>query len=71
MKHRVINRDKIVEAWIKEPYDGDGIIDPRGWRVMIGLDYNNGRRISIDMDSEQDCINFINSLEMLPIKSTK
>ena len=67
MKHRVINRDKIAEAWIEEPYDGDGFINPHGWRVMIGLDYNNGRRISIDMPSEADCINFINSLNFVKI----
>ena len=67
MKHRVINRDKIVEAWVDEPCTGDKWLPDSGWRVMIELDYNNGRRIFIDMDSESDCINFINSLNFVKI----
>ena len=65
MKHRVINRDKIVDAWIEEPYDGDEFSNPHGWR--IGIQIGKWRTITKEMDSESDCINFINSLNFVKI----
>ena len=67
MKHRVINRDKIVEAWVVEPDTNSNLITPEGWRVMVEFDRRFDSVVSIKMDSESDCINFINSLNFVKI----
>lgn len=76
MKHWVINKDRIIEAYANEPYDieNDRFGEGHGWQVIVEIDKGNSTGngiIIIDMESEQDCIYFINRLEMLPIKSTK
>lgn len=52
MKHRVINRYKIVEAYVEEPKD-----NLHGWRVIVVFGFV----------PESDCINFINSLNFVKI----
>lgn len=65
MKHRVINRYKIVEAYVEEPKD-----NLHGWRVVVVFDFvPDGYPIfsKFDMDTESECINFINSLNFVKI----
>lgn len=70
MKHRVINRDSIIEAWVNEPEEDDmhPFCDPHGWRVII--ETVREYRITVDMDSEQDRIAFIDSLGFISIKKS-
>lgn len=70
MKHRVINRDSIIEAWVSEPEEDDmhPFCDPHGWQVTI--ETVREYRITIDMESEADCINFINSLGFISINKS-
>lgn len=66
MKHRVINRDKIVNAWVEEPEDGkDFMTYEHGWQVCMTTVIES--TITLNMESESECINFINSLNFVKI----
>ena len=73
MKHHHINTSKIYEAFVKEPHEDDGS-DPfdrgsHGWQVVLvmGYDENGFSRTVIDKESEQACLEFLNSLGLLKV----
>ena len=68
MRH-FVNRDKILEAYITEPYANSGeswdISSSKGWEVVLTMGYlQDGYpvRINIPLSSELECINKINEL---------
>ena len=73
MKHRHINKDKIIEVFYSEPYEPDAEMpfgEKHGWRVILIVGYeDNGYaiRIIIDKESEKDCVDFINNLNLTPL----
>jgi hypothetical protein len=64
---RAINKDKIVEAFIRKPYKNTGENwdheSSHGWQVVLVIDISpEATHYIIDKESEEECIEFINSL---------
>lgn len=73
MKNRVINKDKIIEAFYLEPYEPDSEMpfgEKHEWRIILICDYLSDRyenKVTIDKHTEQECIDFIDNLGLLKI----
>lgn len=72
-KMKAINRDKIIEASIIEPYEFDSEApfgSSHGWQVLLVVGYTmEGYPIqkNIDMENEDQCIEFIKGLNFVLI----
>ena len=74
MKHHVINKDKIYEAYVNEPYEADSDLPfsgtSHGWQIVLVLGYSNDgyqNKTVIDKNNEEECIDFIKSLNFLNV----
>ena len=63
-----INRDKIIEMYIKKPYESkkDDIFNKssHGWQVIA---ITSSITITVDKDSEQECKEFIDKFEFIKV----
>ena len=66
-----INRDKIIEAYISEPYISTGeiydIYASHGWQIVFIMGYADDgyhNKVVCDMDSEDSCINKMMELNL-------
>jgi hypothetical protein len=72
MKSRVINRSKVIEAFILEPCESDAenpYSITHGWQVVfvVGYDQNYPIQVIIDKESEKECIELVNELDFLKV----
>jgi hypothetical protein len=74
MKNHVVNKDKILEAFILEPYKSDNDLPfdhpSHGWQVVFVMYYypdGYPAQITINKESEEECVDLINSLGFLKI----
>lgn len=68
---RYINKNKIIEASISEPYENCNeswdISESHGWRLILHIGYQcDGypNLIKIDYDSKEECLNAIKKLNL-------
>lgn len=66
---KAVNRDKIIEAQIIEPYENDPTIpidgNTHGWQVALIVGYTNEGfpiKMIIDKESEYECKQFMYNL---------
>ena len=81
MKHHVVNRDKIIHAFVEEPHviPEDGPITsaiwtrPHGWQVVLVVGHDARGRVDIVLpkDNEEECIKLIDRLNYTKIKSNE
>jgi hypothetical protein len=71
---RVINKDKIIEAYIKEPYENSGeqwdYHHTHGWQVIIVVGYlseGQEKSITIDKNSKEECEELLQSFGFVPV----
>ena len=65
---RVINKDRVIEAYVIEPYKNSGeqwdYTPTHGWRVILVVGFlaeGQERQIIIEKESKEECIKLINS----------
>jgi len=74
MKYHHINKHKIIEAFYLEPYSPDAEMpfgEKHEWRIVLIVGFHQDgypNKITIDKETEKECIDFINSLNLTPIK---
>lgn len=62
---RAINKDKIIEAYIREPYVH--VKFSIGWGVILIVGYSQENQpitILVEKNSQQECIEFLESLSL-------
>lgn len=71
---RVINKDKVIEAFIREPYINSGeqwdMGHTHGWQVILVVGYladGYQRDIIIDKESRDECVNLIQKLGFIDV----
>lgn len=73
MKLHVVNKDKIVEAFYLEPYAPDSEMpfgEKHEWRIVLicgRLQDGYPNKITIDKNTEKECVDFLNNLGFITI----
>ena len=71
MKNHLVNKDKIIEAFYLEPYSPDKDMhfgEKHDWRIVLIIGYQSDgypNKITIDKESEKECIDFLDNLGFL------
>ena len=65
---RAINKDRVIEAYIREPYVNSGeqwdYGHTHGWQVVLVVGYlseGQERSVVIDKETKEECVDLINS----------
>lgn len=70
---RVINKDRVIEAYIREPYTNCGEewdYPTHGWQVVLVVGYTSEdgeRSILIDKRTKEECVDLINSFGFVSV----
>ncbi len=71
---RVINKDRVIEAYIREPYTNSGeqwdYGPTHGWQVILVVGFlseGQEREIIIEKESKEECVHLINSFGFVSV----
>lgn len=71
---RVINKDRIIEAYVKEPYKNSGeqwdYKPTHDWQVILVVGFlaeGHERQIIIEKKSKKECVALINSFGFVSV----
>ena len=71
---RVVNKDRIIEAYIREPYENSGeqwdYGSSHGWQVILVVGFlseGQERQIIIEKESKKECVDLINSFGFVSV----
>jgi hypothetical protein len=71
---RVVNKDRIIEAYIREPYENSGeqwdYGHSHGWQVILVVGFlseGQERQITIEKESKEECVYLINSFGFVSV----